>query len=189
MRLLTLDTGKNQSAYAITCITDNDVVLEDIGVIPAVYDLTKENIQQNIANYDKNLQALCDNIDTIVFERVIQRPTRTSGSSVEYIGIGVGVLLARCQDHNILAIPTMASVWKTKLRKIKPWTTSSEIFNFPPIVKARKSNMIADHEFDAASIALWFIQKNTEHNVEHVLTTFTDKLHDIYQTRRTHNAK
>jgi len=188
MRLLTLDTGKSHIAYATTCITD-EIHLESLGTIPAVDDLTQDGIQQNIAVYDEALSSICNTIDVIVFERVIQRPGRVSGSSVEYIGVSVGVLLARSHDKHIRVIPTMASTWKTKLRKIKPWTTSSELFDFPPIVKTRKSNIIADHEFDATSIALWFIQKNNLQDTEKALKAFTEQLHEIDQARRDSNVQ
>ena len=183
MKILALDTGKSQTAFAHIEL-QKTAHLTKLGILRSISDLSPEHIQQSVDTFNQDLLEQITSVDLVVFERVLQRPGRTSGSSVEYIGTSVGVLLARCQDVKLNVIPTLSSVWKTYLRKIQPWVTSSEIFGFPELVKTRKSNIIADHEFDACGIALWYMLRHLNMPLDDTLPYLKTDLSEIASVRK-----
>ena len=161
MRILALDGGKAHFAYASVEVRDNTCSIEDLGLLNSpMSDLTAESVSASADAFMTEMHPLILGSDRVVFERVIQQPNRTSGSSVEYIGVSLGMILAECRDLNKPLVPVMASTWKpmTKRRFVK-WTSSAELFDQPPVVKNKKSNIVSDHEYDALGIALWYTNK------------------------------
>jgi hypothetical protein len=161
MRVLSLDAGKNHFAYACIETTGESVSVTALGKLEhPIKDLTEAGMPSNVRKFLDEVTPFVEQADAVVFERVTQQPNRTMGSSVEYIGIAMGIITCRCADLGVALVPTMASTWKVKTKKLfRAWETSSELFDQPVLVKARKSNVISDHEFDALGIGLWFLQR------------------------------
>lgn len=161
MKLLAIDAGKSNFAYAALEHKADDVTITNMGLLAnPITDLSREGFKSNVQRFDAEIQAVLKGTDLVVFERVIQQPGRTSGSAVEYIGFAMGIVTARCEDMGILAIPTTAATWKRATRRVAGnWEKSAELFGQKIKSKASKANVISDHEYDALGIALWFLVK------------------------------
>lgn len=155
--ILGLDAGKRHFAYALIEATGTLFTVKQIGVLGSpVEDLTESSIADSIIRFDHEMSALLAHADVVVFERAVQRPGKTSGSSIEYINIALGVVLARCLDLSIQAIPVSASTWKTSLkRRYGAFETSAELFSQVVSGKRVSHKQLSDHEFDALCMVLW----------------------------------
>ena len=183
MRVLSLDAGKNHFAYACIETAGSDVSIPGLGKLEhPIQDLTEAGMPANVTQFIAEVTPFVEHTDVVVFERVTQQPNRTMGSAVEYIGIAMGIITCMCADLGVALVPTMASTWKVKTKKLfRVWETSSELFNQPVLVKSRKSNIISDHEFDALGIGLWFLQRS--HTFEHLRAQFANEVARILTER------
>lgn len=155
--LLGLDAGKRHFAYALIEVTRDTFVVKRIGVLESpVEELTESCITDSVMRFDHEIKDLVGQADVVIFERAVQRPGRTSGSAIEYINIALGIMLARCSDLSVQAIPVSASTWKTALKRAYGnFTISAELFSQVTSGKRVSHKKLSDHEFDALCMVLW----------------------------------
>lgn len=155
--LLGLDAGKRYFAYALVEATGDTFVVKRIGVLESpIEDLTESCITDSVMRFDQEICELLKQADVVIFERAVQRPGRTSGSAIEYINIALGIVLARCYDLAIQAIPVSASTWKTALKRAYGnFIVSAELFSQVTSGKRVSHKKLSDHEFDALCMVVW----------------------------------
>lgn len=111
MRVIALDPGKNNFAYALIA----DGTCETFGQLSTITDLHYRVVSDQLGRFKRDAERLFNRAgpnDWLGFERMQHRPRMGGGGVVEYINLMIGVCLALARDRCMHVYPVSPVTWK-----------------------------------------------------------------------------